>query len=96
MLGMPVQERLGIRSQIHCYILDFATQAGNEFGFRLFGFLIMQAAHTAPLAGAGMVDLANVKRLTKGTQTAFTEQPGEVPALIFMALVLHVEQSGQR
>jgi hypothetical protein len=56
----------------------------------------MQTAHTAPLTGAGVVDLADMKRLAESAQAAFAKQPGEVPAIIFEAFVLHAEQSGQR
>jgi hypothetical protein len=56
----------------------------------------MQTAHTALLAGAGMVDLADVKFTAERAQAALAEQPGEVPALIFETLVLDAEQSGQR
>ncbi len=52
----------------------------------------MQAAHTATLAGAGMVDLADMKRRAKGRQATFAEQPGKLPALVGVMLVLHVEQ----
>lgn len=43
-----------------------------------------------------MVDLTDMEFAAKRTQAALAEQPGEVPALIFEALVLDAEQPGQR
>ncbi|MNO86330.1 hypothetical protein D3C76_777260 [compost metagenome] len=96
MLGVPMQKGLGFGAQVYRHIPHFTAQAGDQFGFRRIGILIMQTAHTALLTGAGMVDLTNVKFAAKRTQAALAEQSGEVPALIFEALVLDAEQPGQR
>ncbi|MDT4882071.1 hypothetical protein FQZ97_1179870 [compost metagenome] len=56
----------------------------------------MQATHTAPLTGARVIDLADMKRLAESAQAAFTEQPGEVPSIVLEAFVLHAEQTLQR
>ncbi|MCY1436782.1 hypothetical protein D9M71_529180 [compost metagenome] len=56
----------------------------------------MQATHAAAFAGAGVIDLADMKRLAKRTEAAFAKQPGKVPALVLETFVLHAEQSVQR
>jgi hypothetical protein len=96
MLGMPAQKRIGIRAQIHRHIPDLTAQASDQFGLWLYRALVMQTPYATSLAGAGMVDLADMKRLAERAQAALAEQPGKMPALVFEAFVLDAEQPGKR
>ena len=58
--------------------------------------LVVSDALCSRRAGAGMVDLADMKFIAERTQAALAEQPGEVPAIVFKAFVLHAEQALQR
>ena len=81
-LGMPLEKRRRIGPQIHGYVVDLATDAGDEPGFSVGRGLVVEAADRAAPPRDRVIHLHGAEWKTVGGESVGRPEPGKLAPLV--------------